>query len=279
MKNLSLKSVLGLALFYLAILIVLGFLYFPILWMVTTSFKYRMEAFKLPPEWLFKPTLENYIWVLTHSTVPRSYLNSVIVGFGSVALAMLIGVPAAYALARFKMRRKEDLAFVILTARMGPPIGFIIPFFLMWKYIGMLDTPIALIITYLTFNIPLSVWMMRGFFESVPVAFEEAAMVDGCTRLQAFFKIVLPMVRTGMIATSIICLIFSWTEFLFALTLTYVSSVTLPVAVTQFVAHQGILWGQMMAAAILISLPVIVFAIIVHRYIISGLTFGMIKGG
>ncbi len=279
MRRLNFKRALGLTLFYLAILLVLGFLYFPILWMVTTSFKYRMEAFKLPPEWIFKPTFENYVWVLTHSTVPRSYLNSIIVGFGSVSLAMLIGIPAAYALARFEIKRKEDLAFVILTARMGPPIGFIIPFFLMWRNLGMLDNPLALIITYLTFNVPLSVWMMRGFFEAIPKAFEEAAMVDGCTRLQAFLRVVLPIARTGIIATFIICLIFSWTEFLFALVLTYVSAVTLPVAITQFIAHQGILWGQMMAAAVLISLPVIVFAIIVHKYIIRGLTFGMVKGG
>jgi multiple sugar transport system permease protein len=132
-----------------------------------------------------------------------------IAGFGSVLLASLIGIPAAYALARFEMKRKEDIAFFILTARMGPAIGFMIPFFLMWKTLGMLDNIFALILTYLTFNIPITLWMMRGFFQAIPRDIEEAAMVDGCTRFQVFFKIVLPLVRTGMLATFTLCLIFS----------------------------------------------------------------------
>lgn len=280
MKNMNskLKNATSSAVFFIAILLLLGFIYFPLLWMVTTSFKQRADIFKLPPEWIFEPTLENYIWVLTRSVIPRCFINTIVIGFGSVSLASLIGIPAAYALARFKLKGKENFAFTILTARMGPAIGFMIPFFLMWKNLGMLDNHIALIVTYLTFNVPLAIWMMRGFFEAVPEAIEEAAMVDGCTRFQAFLRITLPTARTGIIATFILCLIFTWTEFPFALVLTYSSSVTLPVAITQFITHQGIQWGQMMAAALLISLPILIFAIIVHKYIVKGLTFGMIKG-
>jgi len=278
LKTQQYRRIMGIVLFCLGITMLLIFIYFPIIWMVTTSFKQRAEAFKLPPDWIFTPTLENYVWVLTRSTLPRCYVNSMIAGFGSVLLASLIGIPAAYALARFEMKRKEDIAFFILTARMGPAIGFMIPFFLMWKTLGMLDNIFALILTYLTFNIPITLWMMRGFFQAIPRDIEEAAMVDGCTRFQVFFKIVLPLVRTGMLATFTLCLIFSWIEFPFALVLTYTSSVTLPVSVTQFITHQGIQWGQMTAAAVLISLPVIIFAIAAHKYIVRGLTFGIIKG-
>jgi len=274
----KIKNVVGSIIFFAAILLLVGFIYFPLLWMVTTSFKYRADIFSLPPQWIFKPTFENYVWVLTKSLIPQCFINTMIIGFGSVSLASLIGIPAAYALARFKFKGKENFAFTILTARMGPAIGFMIPFFLMWKYLGMLDNHITLIVTYLTFNVPLTIWMMRGFFEAVPEALEEAAMVDGCTRFQAFLRITLPTVRTGIIATFMLCLIFTWTEFPFALILTYSSSVTLPVAITQFITHQGIQWGQMMAAAVLISLPIIIFAIIVHKYIVTGLTFGIIKG-
>ena len=180
-------------------------------------------------------------------------------------------------MARFSFAHKEDLAFWIISIKMMPPIAVIIPFFLLAKYLGIYDSYRLMILVYTTFNIPLTVWIMRGFFEDIPVAIEESAMIDGCSRIQTFIHIILPLAAPGLVATAIICLIFSWNEFFMAFVLTGRHSQTLSVGVSAFMTPWGIQWGPLAAANTFIIAPIIVFAIAVQRYLVRGLTFGAIK--
>jgi len=196
---------------------------------------------------------------------------------GSTIIAVSLGSLAAYSFSRFKMWADKHILFDILTFRMAPLIVFIIPFYMIWTNLGMYDTHIGLIRAHAAFNMPLVVWLMLSFFDGLPRDLEEAAMVDGCSRLATLFRIVLPLVAPGLAASAVICIIFSWNEFFFAMVLTSVYAKTLPAAITGFVTTRGTLWGEMAAVATVIILPVLAFAIIVQKYLVRGLTFGAIK--
>jgi multiple sugar transport system permease protein len=259
------------------------FALFPAFWMISTSFKSRWDAFRLPPVWInFTPTLEHYFAVLTgtgwaSTPMPKLLLNSVIVSFSSSALALLCGALAAYGLSRFPTRYNKHLSMWILSTRMFPPVAVAIPVFLMVSDLNLIDSYWALIIPYAAFNMSFVVWMMKSFFDQVPVELEEAAMIDGCSRLSAFFRIVLPLTIPGLIATAVFVLILSWNEFLFALLLTRTEARTAPVAASDFVTLYGIQWGQLTAHATLISAPIIVLGLLFQRYIVKGLTLGAVK--
>lgn len=255
---------------------------FPIFWMISTSFKSRWDAFRLPPVWLFKPTLEHYFTILSGkgwATTPvlPLLINSVIVSSGSSLLALLCGSLSAYGLSRFTTRYSKHLAMWILSTRMFPPVAVAIPVFLMMSNLGLIDTYWALIIPYSAFNISFVVWMMRSFFDQIPIELEQAALIDGCSRLGAFFRIVLPLTLPGLVATGVFVLIFSWNEFLFALILTRTAAKTAPVAVADFVTLYGIQWGQLTAHATLISAPIIILGLLFQRYIVKGLTLGAVQ--
>jgi len=250
---------------------------FPFLWLISTSLKTRLDAFAVPPKLLFAPTMQNYYDAIFYYNVFRNALNSVIVAVFSTLLSLVIGVPAAYAFARFNFRGRRDLGFYVLSTRMAPGISVIVPLYLLFMQLRLLDTHVALIITYLIFNLAFVVWIMKGFFREIPTDVEEAAMIDGCTRLQAFSAITLPLAAPGLAATAIFCLITCWNEFFFALILTGMRSQTLPVSITGFISHQGIHWGQMAAAAILISIPVLVFAMLIQKHLVRAMTFGIVS--
>jgi multiple sugar transport system permease protein len=267
---------------YAVVLAFVVFEVFPIFWMISTSFKSRWDAFRLPPVWLFKPTLEHYLTILSGkgwATTPvlPLLINSVIVSSGSSLLALLCGSLSAYGLSRFTTRYSKHLAMWILSTRMFPPVAVAIPVFLMMSNLGLIDTYWALIIPYSAFNISFVVWMMRSFFDQIPVDLEEAAMIDGCSRIQAFFRIVLPLTLPGLVATGVFVLIFSWNEFLFALILTRTAAKTAPVAVADFVTLYGIQWGQLTAHATLISAPIIILGLLFQRYLVKGLTLGAVQ--
>ncbi len=268
---------LGAVLRYAAVLLVLLFFGFPLLWTVLTAVKPLMLIPQSPPAWLFVPTLEHFREVLGERGVLTSLTNSLVVAIASTALALLVGAPAAYAFARFRFRGKDSLAFYFLSARMAPPVAMILPFFLIARDLDLLDTQIILIAAYMSFNFGFVIWLLRGFFAEVPVEIDEAALVDGCSRASAFVRVVLPLTAPGLAAAAIICFIFSWNEFLFALILTGINAKTLPVTAAGFVTDRMVLWGNLCAAAVIIFTPVVIFALLARRHLIRGMTLGAVR--
>lgn len=254
--------------------VVLFFVLFPFLWLVQMSFRPNDDIFGY--QLGFSPTLDHYRALWT-GIFARSFTNSVVVSLASTALALALGVPAAYAMARADFRRRRMIALWILATRMAPPIAFTIPFFLAYRWVDLLDTQLGLIIIYLTFNLALVIWMMQTFFEGVPRALEEAAWIDGCGVWETFLRITLPLSAPGLAATAVICFILSWNDFFFALILTRTNASTAPVAIVNFIQYTGWEWGRIAAAGTLVMLPVVVFSMLVRNYLIRGLTAGGVK--
>mgnify|MGYP001443597667 CR=1 FL=1 len=248
---------------------------FPLYWMILISLKTKAQTID-PSVWLFKPTWDNYAIIFENRNIMKYLKNSVITVASTTFISMLLGGLAAYGFARFQFKRKENLAFWILSLRMLPPMATVIPFFVMAQMLNVLDTHIVLIISYMLFNIPFCIWMMRSFFEEIPQAIEEAALIDGCSRFQVFLRILLPLTAPGFIATAIFCVINSWNEFVFALFLTSADASTLPTTVTLFLSVSGVAWGEMAAVGVVTVMPIIAFAMIVQKYMIRGLTFGAV---
>jgi multiple sugar transport system permease protein len=260
--------ILLLAIFFLA----------PVVLIFLTSIKTRLDALAFPPVWLFKPTFANFEEIFELHDFGRYFMNSLVVASMSTLLALVLGVPAAYSLARHKFRGQQHVAFWILSIRMTPAIAAVIPIFIMLRTVRLLDNQIGLILVYsVLLNLPFVVWMMRGFFEDLPVELEESAMVDGCSRLGAFTRIALVLASPGLASTAILTFLFAWNEFVFALILTATSARTMPVAVQLFMRETGILWGQMTSAAVVMMVPVIILTFFIQRYLVRGLTFGAIK--
>lgn len=249
----------------------------PYLWMVLISLKPRVDIFE-PGKWLFIPTLENYRAIIKDAGIGDYFLNSVIIAAVSTLFSLIVGSFAAYGFARFNWKSRENTAFMVLSQRMLPAMAVVIPYFLMAMSAGLLDTRVILIICYLLFNIPFTILMMRGFFEDIPIEIEEAGKIDGCGGLQVLKELILPLSLPGLTATAIFCLINSWNEFVFANFLTSIHAKTVPTSVMLFLSVSGTKWGEMAATGVLSSLPVILFGIIVQKYMIRGLTFGAVKG-
>ncbi len=247
---------------------------FPVFWMVQMSFRTSDDIFG--DELLFRPTFENYAALWT-GNFPNSFANSIAAGTVSTVLALLIGVPAAYALSRWRFRGSRAVALWILATRMAPPIAFTIPFFLAYRYVGLTDTVTGLIIIYLTFNLALVVWMMQTFFDGVPRSLEEAAWIDGCGVWSAFRRITLPLTAPGLAATAVLCFILSWNDFFYALILTRTQAMTAPVAIVNFMQYEGWEWGKIAAGGTLVMLPVVIFTFFVRAYLVRGLTAGGVK--
>ena len=262
----------------IATVAIFGVILFPPVVLFVTSIKTDIDALSFPPKWIFDPTLKNYVDILNTSPLVDYALNSLIVASLNTLLCLIVGSMAAYGLARFKFRGADNLAFWILSIRMMPPVAAIIPIYILMKNLRLLDTPWCLVITYLTFNLPFVVWMMKGFFEEIPREIEESALIDGCSDFSVFFRIALPLVAPGLAATAIMVFIFSWNEFLFALILTGTKAVTLPVGIIGYMKETGINWGYMTAGGILALIPVIVFMILVQKHLVKGLTLGALKG-
>lgn len=254
----------------------------PVYWMLTISLKSEVEQFAVPPRWFaFKPVLAHYREAFVERSFGQYLWTSAMVAVLSTVCAMLVGTLAAYALARFRLPRKLDarLALWILSTRMFPPIVTAIPLFLLMRDVRLLNTRAALVIVYTAFNLPFVVWMMRGFFREIPREVEEAAMVDGDSRLGALWRVLLPLVAPGLAATAVFCLIISWNEFLFALVLTQTdAAMTLPVGIAGRVTQYEIRWGVMSAAGVVAMIPILVFALAVQRYLVRGLSLGAVKG-
>lgn len=253
---------------------------FPVFWMVLSSFKEQRDIFTVPPTLFFTPTLETYIGYMQRADISRRLINTVIVATGSGLLSIVAGAMAGYALARIKLRGAGTIGVIILLSRGVPPIALAVPMFLVARSLGVTDMHITLILAYCTFLIPYVMWLMRGFFLALPKELEESAMIDGCSRFGAFFKIIVPISMPGLLSTMIFSMILAWEELLFALVLTNRYASTIPVAIAGIAGDtvNGANWGALTAVGTITVIPVVVFALLVQKWLIQGLADGATKG-
>ncbi len=268
---------------WVALLLALAFFLFPIVWLVGTSFKLPGEYLKRPPVWIPEhPTLIHYGTIMAAKGW-FALKNSLIIASSATALAMVVGCLAAYSLARFGTGGRH-LSFWLLSQRMMPPVVLVVPFFLVLRALGQvtpalgIDSHGALIMLYAAFNLPYVIWMMRSYFESVPIDVEESAQLDGLSRLGVFWRMALPLSLPGLIATATFTFIFAWTEFLFAVVFTRTNAVTLPVVIAGYSGSQGSNWGQASALAVVATLPIFALGLLVQRHFVRGLTLGAVRG-
>ncbi len=282
----------------------------PLLWIIATGFKSPSDSIAYPPKVVFQPTLEGYVNLFTTQTritpdmqdklqppqtwyeeivrdkgmviagpsrFGQRFLNSVIIGFGSTFFSVFLGTLAAYAFSRFKVPIKDDLLFFILSTRMMPPIAVAIPIFLMFRQLGLSDTHLGMILLYTAVNLSLSVWLLKGFIDEIPLEYEEAALIDGYTRFQAFYKVVLPQAATGIASTAIFCLIFAWNEYAFAVLLTSGTAQTAPPFIPTIIGVGGQDWPAVAAGATIFLMPVMIFTILLRKHLLRGITFGAVR--
>lgn len=281
----------------------------PLLWILATGFKSSPDSIAYPPKVVFEPSLEGYVNLFTTqmrqspeylqahppttwyeevvhdkgmviagpSRFGERFMNSVIIGFGSTFLSVFLGTLAAYAFSRYRIPLKDDLLFFILSTRMMPPIAIAIPIFLMFRTLGLSDTHAGMILLYTAVNLSLSVWLLKGFIDEIPREYEEAALIDGYTRFQAFTKVVLPQAATGIASTAIFCLIFSWNEYAFAVLLTSGTAQTAPPFIPTIIGVGGQDWPAVAAGATIFLVPVMVFTILLRKHLLRGITFGAVR--
>ncbi len=282
----------------------------PLFWIFITGFKTPPDSISYPPKVVFQPSLEGYCNLFTTRTrqtkeyieslgAPRTecdeitrsrdmviagasnytprFINSVVIAFGSTFLAVLLGTLSAYAFSRFKIPLADDLLFFILSTRMMPPIAVAIPIYLMYRELGLSDTALGMILLYTAVNVSLAVWLLKGFIDEIPREYEEAAMIDGYTRLQAFFKVVLPQAATGIAATAIFCLIFAWNEYAFAVLLTSGRAQTAPPFIPTIIGEGGMDWPAVGSGTTLFLIPILVFTILLRKHLLRGITFGAVR--
>ena len=259
------------------ILITVAF-FLPIAWAILMSFKTRVDALSMPPKWLFTPTVENYKAVWGDGRFLGYTVNSLIIALVSTSVGILLGVPAAYVLARQRFKGQKTLLLAILATRMVPPVAFVIPFFIIFTRLRLNDTHFAVMVLHLTIILGYVIWMMRSYFMDIPREIEEAALVDGCSVWQTFTRVVLPISAPGLATSAIFSFIFSWNEFLYAMVLTTINAKTVPLGVYNWVAYEEIMWGELTATAVIAMIPVVIFYGFVQKALVRGLTMGAVKG-
>ncbi|UCF98398.1 MAG: carbohydrate ABC transporter permease [Spirochaetaceae bacterium] len=262
---------------FILVVIALSLSFYPIYWVIQLSMKSHVEAFKFPPSWIFKPSFSNYQRLFAGTAFPKRLLNSLIVATLSTLFALAVGTPAAYVFSRKKFKHKNLLLLLVLTSRMIPPVVFIVPYFMVYINIGLIDTRLGLILIYVTFSLGLVVWSMWTFFDEIPTELDEAAEVDGASILQTIWKVILPVAIAGLASTGILCFIMAWNDFIFALVLTRTNAVTAPVEITKAMAYEAEDIGLMTSGSLAISFPALLFAIIVRKYLRKGVLGGAVK--
>ena len=262
-------------LFYVAVITIALIVLFPFLWMLSSSFKTQLDIIAWPPKILFTPTLQNYEKVFGEQDFLKYFVNSTVVGTAAVSLSLVLGLPAAYSISRFKQRK---LAVFILLARLMPGISFLMPWYIVFSRLGLMDSYTALILSHMLIALPIVVWIMSSYFATIPPELEESAMVDGATRQYAFWKIILPLSGPGIITATTLSFLFSWNNFMFSQVLSMEKTKTLPIAVYNFLSYAEVDWGGVMAAAVAIMAPAIVLTMIFQKYVVKGLTMGAVKG-
>jgi len=280
------KAVLGIT----TIVVVTVIYLIPVFWIVLTSFKQWDDVQAVPPRFFFAPTLENYSYLPVNRVFDQSGSrvvgesgffqkigNSAVIGLVSTFFAVGLGLLSAYAFSRFRVKGKSDMLFFILSTRMMPPVVVVIPIYLMYNFLGLRDTHLGMIVLYTVFNLSFAVWLLKGFVDEIPREYEDAALVDGYTRFQAFCKVVAPQAVTGIAATAVFCLITAWNEFAFALILTDQRAITAPPFIVSRLGAAGTDWGQIAASTVVFVLPIAIFTFLMRNHLLRGITFGAIK--
>lgn len=253
------------------------FLLAPVVWMLSTSFKDQLDIFSQPPQLIADITLANYLAVLTDPAFTRAFMNSVVVSSGTVIVSVLFAVPAAYGLSHMTGKRRAGLLSWVLLVRAAPGMIYVIPYYMAYRGLGLIDTYTGLIVINSVFTIPLAIWILIPFFDAIPREIEEAGIVDGANRFQVLTRIAIPLAAPGIASTAILVFIFAWNEFLFALTLTRVEAKTAAISILNYMAFEGTEWGKVAAAGTLILLPVLCFSIVIRKYLVQT-TAGGVKG-
>jgi len=269
---------LGAALTAIALVPILAWTLFPIYWITAASFKTELALYARPPQWIFSPILDNYARVLTTIPFVQYLRNSLLVAAGTTLGSLVLGTLAGYGFARYSFRLSGAVRFLVLVMRMAPRIVLVIPYYLMMQRLGLLDTRTGLLVAYVSFALPFSIWLLIGFFADVPIDVEEAAMIDGCSPLAVLWRIAIPIAAPGLVVAAIFAFLVSWNEFLFALILSGVEAKTLPVVIAGLNTDAGPLYGEMSAAAVMVMLPNIVMTLALQRYLVRGLALGAVKG-
>lgn len=256
--------------------VLLIFFLLPLYHLVTMSMKTEVQTFASPPVWIFRPVWDHYR-LLLQGEFPSFLLNSLVVSGGSVLVTMLLGTPAAFSLSRARFRGRRALLLGILGTRMLPPISLVLPVFLVFLRMGLLDNRLGLILVFLTFNLPLVIWLLKGFFDEVPESLLDAARIDGCSILGAFARVAVPYTAPGILACAILAWIYAWNEFTFTLILARRDAITATVALASFFDLEKVAWGSIAAGSTLTMLPVVMFSLAGRRFLIRGLTGGALK--
>ncbi len=249
---------------------------FPIFWMISSALKVEVEMFTIPPAWLFKPSLRNFKGLEEAFGIWKYLRNSLIAAGTSTLIAVVFGSMAGYGLSRGKIPGKKHIAFWMITTRMAPIVGMIVPLYMLFRSLHLVGTLGALIIAYTTFNLPFAVWLMKAFFDDLPREIEDAAMIDGCSKFRAFVSVALPMVRPGLVAVATLCFMFAWNDYGFAVVFTSGATQTLPVATARLMTEYGIVWGQVMTLGTILLAPILIIGILIRKHLVHGLTLGAV---
>jgi multiple sugar transport system permease protein len=260
---------------YLLVVLVMIPFVFPLLWILLSSLKTQTQITALPPLWIFKPTFDNYIKVFVEQNFIQYLFNSSVVAVGATLVSLIIGLPAAYSISKYK---QSAFGLFILVARLLPGISFLIPWYILFSKFHLIDTYFALISSHMLIGLPLIVWIMVNYFDGIPAELEESARVDGCTIQSAFLKIILPISGPGIITGITLSFLFSWNNFMFSMVLSSQQTKTLPIAIYNFVSYAEVNWGSVMAAAVIIITPAIILTMLFQKFVIKGLTMGAVKG-
>lgn len=262
---------------YLFLVVFLIFALLPYVWLILTSFKTRVDAFAIPPKVLFKATLNNYQEAFLDKGFLLNLKNSIIIMLATVGIGLGLGLPSAYAFSRFKTGKDKLLLNYLLGTRFTPVVVLALPLYLLMSKVRLLDSFVGIVIAHVAFNLPFVIWMMKGFFDAIPKEIDEAARVDGYSWFKVFLRIDVPLAKSGLAATAVFCAINSWNEFLMALILTGRHTATMPVGVPGLLTPQRTIWGQIAAVGTVITIPVLLFAILVQKHMIAGMTMGAVK--
>jgi multiple sugar transport system permease protein len=273
------RGVMGRVVFFALLTVLVLWTVVPLLWMLLGSFKSSTDVTSPTPKLFFTPVLDNYIALFSGANNLSPYLlHSVIAAVGSAVIATILGTLGGYGLARTQLKSKASLSFWFISTRMAPIAAVVLPLFLMFRVVGLIDTLPGLILAYLSFNLPFAIWIMSAFFEAIPPSLEESAKVAGCTPWQVFWLVALPLTKAGLVTTAVLCLVFAWNDYAFATVISGPNSQTLPIAATQLVTQTGVDWGQLTAIGTIVVVPMIFAGIAVRRWLVTGLTLGAVSG-
>ncbi len=250
---------------------------FPVFWLFSAALKESQHIWSIPPVWISRPVLDHFVLIFRERNFLKFLTNSLIVAGGSTAISVFLGSLAAYALSRFVIKGGKHVAFWIISLRMMPPIVIILPLYIFFSRLRLIDTHLGLILAHITLNLPFAVWMLMGFLRDVPREIEEAALTDGCSHIGTLFKIMLPIIAPGLAATAVFCVIWSWNDFIFAFSLTSTEAATLPVPISGFLGDYIWEWSAFYAGGSVAALPIILLALMAQKYLVRGLTFGAVR--